>query len=1498
MTAPAARPRRRAAVAVLVAWCVALAAVAADEPLPAAATDADAAHSGLPADVVSGVECDTGTPPSSHSNGVACYYATHGVHRRLDHYREQRDTGSGWSDTGKTRVRSCERRVQDASAADHGMSASAECATEPHQQQPAMRWRFDRTEFSGSGHAVTWYPAVSSDGNTAPAFGPAPAAQTIQCCGTWVKVATLRAADADVVQTNGVWQDDLRFASRSGNSRLGVSRLTNATRFSGGLTVDLEVLPAAPGTTTVTVDVRDLKAGATDSVTLTVTIEPGTPTTTTTTTPEEEEEEEPEETTTTTTPASVTTTTTVPTATTTTAPSPVSCADQGLYENLDGTCVAEPCSPGTVPDIGPDGRLWGCKDIGACPYDELNNARYRTPPKRNEPRYYSPQWRTAPKSIPAVAAGTSTLVRRTVIKCADLWREHVNWPMSTSHCFWDERTLHPRGDCLALYLTVVAHYPAQHVNLQWWQRASGCGHNRSAANPSEWTSADTVCSSTGARWRKSRYWFTGGVSQNDAPAGVGPAAWTVTLLDGALRGYGGSGWPLVDVPVRIDVSDWGDASRLDVWITATAPGKTLSGCPQLSCGVLRYHGSSAKKSSVAFSVPRRSGPAPAGDVIEVKIADLDDKPADERFVDIDRATLLANDGCTADTHCDDPDRWPVHVAGKGAEQCSTNGRARTTMLSTDQGTVGCDTLDTVGGSVRYWPKMWAAGSDHFAYRTYGGDATVTIRFTDSPPGAPPTVVADDAGAVLATAQYRRTDSRWDSYSKQWLYNYTPVEGGLSPVWHHSAVVALPVVGDADGDYAGRRLAPAAATTEVRGRYSIRADMLSSRARRGHEDFYTEIHQAGDGTGLGARTCVQWAENIYGSYYCRLNVALSPGGHACLQIDSQGVCARSGTLQQTVERRVGYLQYDRRGCRTTRRYWTANSRLGQRHTIFVPAGERCADSDYVYGRLACPDGFKTDELCYTMERTTAAYTLRNLNYWACDDRYLSYLADRSRATAAGRSPSDYCSEGVVQLRLGVPPPTVRLDSAAQSVTEGNPFRFGVTLSKPAGAGGVRMSYRVVGVTATAGSDYTPPTQYFGVSFLLIPEGASTASIKIPTVVDAATEGDETLTVTLNHGAGRELGEPYTATGTITDFAAAAFTTAAGASVVEGGTLRFGVRLAERAGPSGARIGYRVVDGTAIAGFDYTAPASSGGVSVLAVPAGATSAVIEIATLDDELIEGTENLTVSLHGAAQPASGTIIDNDVGEMPVPTMVCAQDGAYTRSPVLSLGWASPEVGVRSYAAEIFTGTFNGPAPAWAFVEPTTRRVANAQAIASWRTGYNYPRVLRGQRYTGDWSGGGVRYPVWGETYTLRMRFSPDPDPPDGTPAIKWAHATATCPPQVTLSPAERTVGEDGGSVEFVLSMPRPWAAPVAVTVASADGSAEAGKDYVRLARRVTIPAGETAETVTVLIIDDEDHEPEPESGETFTVAVSAPSVGHLGRSTATVTITDNDEAAEIIYR
>lgn len=78
-------------------------------------------------------------------------------------------------------------------------------------------------------------------------------------------------------------------------------------------------------------------------------------------------------------------------------------------------------------------------------------------------------------------------------------------------------------------------------------------------------------------------------------------------------------------------------------------------------------------------------------------------------------------------------------------------------------------------------------------------------------------------------------------------------------------------------------------------------------------------------------------------------------------------------------------------------------------------------------------------------------------------------------------------------------------------------------------------------------------------------------------------------------------------------------------------------------------------------------------------------------------------------------------------------------------------------------------------------------------------------------------------------------------------------------------------------------------VVYATADGSAEAGTDYVAVADTLTFADGDSIETITVDITDDTDEE----SVETFTITLSSPSGATLGSpAAAEVTITDNDGA------
>ena len=273
------RPGRRSFAAALLALLALASLLGVDAPRPALAEDPAIPHTG---DTVTGAECDITGPPPSHSGGGACWKSTHSEHRRLDHYEHQERQGVVWVATQprRTHVESCDRNVVDDSATDHGMVPTNWCEPELGDGWPDpadaqnLRWKHVETEHSGSGHDVVWHESTIDTTNVAPVFQPPTILQsTVTCCGGWNNgrpVATLRALDADVVQISGVWQDDLRFRSRSGDSQLGVSRLANA-RFlpgGGGQDVDVELSGVSPGTVWIEVDVRDLRDTATDTITI------------------------------------------------------------------------------------------------------------------------------------------------------------------------------------------------------------------------------------------------------------------------------------------------------------------------------------------------------------------------------------------------------------------------------------------------------------------------------------------------------------------------------------------------------------------------------------------------------------------------------------------------------------------------------------------------------------------------------------------------------------------------------------------------------------------------------------------------------------------------------------------------------------------------------------------------------------------------------------------------------------------------------------------------------------------------------------------------------------------------------------------------------------------------------------------------------------------------------------------------------------------------------
>lgn len=108
---------------------------------------------------------------------------------------------------------------------------------------------------------------------------------------------------------------------------------------------------------------------------------------------------------------------------------------------------------------------------------------------------------------------------------------------------------------------------------------------------------------------------------------------------------------------------------------------------------------------------------------------------------------------------------------------------------------------------------------------------------------------------------------------------------------------------------------------------------------------------------------------------------------------------------------------------------------------------------------------------------------------------------------------------------------------------------------------------------------------------------------------------------------------------------------------------------------------------------------------------------------------------------------------------------------------------------------------------------------------------------------------------------------------------------PTVAVADAP-SVGESAARASFEVRLSALSGLDVAVSYATADGSAKAGEDYAASSGRLTIPAGARAATVDVALKDDAAQEP----AEAFVLGLSAPSSATLGDREATATIDDDD--------
>ena len=215
---------------------------------------------------------------------------------------------------------------------------------------------------------------------------------------------------------------------------------------------------------------------------------------------------------------------------------------------------------------------------------------------------------------------------------------------------------------------------------------------------------------------------------------------------------------------------------------------------------------------------------------------------------------------------------------------------------------------------------------------------------------------------------------------------------------------------------------------------------------------------------------------------------------------------------------------------------------------------------------------------------------------------------------------------------------RLSVADVTVTEGDQARFVVSLNKPAPQT-VTFRYSTSNGTASSSSDYSGVSNANG----SIPAGASSTTITVNTTENTTAESTETFNLTLSNVVNAVVTDGQ-AVGTILDDDGLPTMSIGNATVTEGQSASFTVTLSKTSS-SAVTFTYATVDGTALAGSDYTSTSNS-----RTIPAGSTTTTITVPTTDDTRDEvDSETFRVLLSNVAGATLtdgdglGTINDND---------------------------------------------------------------------------------------------------------------------------------------------------------------------------------------------------------------------------------------------------------------
>ncbi|RPD39634.1 Calx-beta domain-containing protein [Chitinophaga barathri] len=475
------------------------------------------------------------------------------------------------------------------------------------------------------------------------------------------------------------------------------------------------------------------------------------------------------------------------------------------------------------------------------------------------------------------------------------------------------------------------------------------------------------------------------------------------------------------------------------------------------------------------------------------------------------------------------------------------------------------------------------------------------------------------------------------------------------------------------------------------------------------------------------------------------------------------------------------------------------------------------------------------------------------------------------------------------------PAILVLSIARGTDGAEPGTNGsFTISLPSGvlsAEDITVNYTVSG-TAASGADYTALS-----GTVTIPAGDNSVTVPVTVVNDDIIEVTETVIATLTGGSSTNF--TFTAAGNatvnITDDesnvpANLALTVTKGSDASEPATNgSFVISLPGTTVSSEDVMVNYTIAGTATSGADYTALSGT-----VTIPAGDHSVTIPMTVSNDDIIEATETVILTLNGGSSTSftftgtgNATVNITDEDNVPANLALTVTKGVDASEPATNGSFVISLPGTTVSSEDVTVNyTITGTAAAGADYNALTGTViipAGDNSVTVPVTVSNDDIIETTETVILTLSGGSSTSFTFTGTGNATVNITDEEN----------------IPANLLLNVANNGDGaEPSTNGGFTISLPGALTAATDITVNyTITGTATAVTDYTALSGTVTIPAGDNSVSVPVAVNDDQ----LVEGNETVILTITngtatgltfAPGAG----SPATVNIADNDASLEVV--